>query len=76
MEGNVNKNYDFFFWLGVIANLLQIENYEMLIKDAKNNEIMQELQSQDRMLNEQTNIFLKKIVEQNEEISRKLDERN
>lgn len=33
-------------------------------------------QSQDRMLNEQTNIFLKKIVEQNEEISRKLDERN
>lgn len=72
----MNENYDFFFWLGVIANLLQIENYEMLLKDAKNNDIMQELQSQDKMLTEQTNIYLKKIVEQNEEILRLLKDKN
>ena len=70
------NDYDFFFWLGVIANLLQIENYEMLLKDAKNNDIMQELQSQDKMLSEQTNIYLKKIVEQNEEILKRLDKNN
>lgn len=68
----MNENYDFFFWLGVIANLLQIENYEMLLKDANNNDIMKELQEQDQMLSEQTNIYLKKIVEQNEEILRLL----
>lgn len=72
----MNENYDFFFWLGVIANLLQIENYEMLLKDAKNNDIMQELQSQDKILAEQTNIYLKKIVEQNEEILRLLKDKN
>lgn len=69
----MNENYDFFFWLGVIANLLQIENYEMLLKDAKNNDIMQELQSQDQILAEQTNTYLKKIVEQNEEILKLLN---
>lgn len=72
----MNGNYDFFFWLSVFANLLQIENYEMLLKDAKNNDIMQELQSQDKMLAEQTNIYLKKIVEQNEEILRLLKDKN
>lgn len=72
----MNENYDFFFWLGVIANLLQIENYEMLLKDAKNNDIMQELQSQDKILAEQTNIYLKKIVEQNEEILRILKDKD
>lgn len=72
----MNENYDFFFWLGVIANLLQIENYEMLLKDAKNNDIMKELQSQDKVLSEQINIYLKKIVEQNEEILRRLDSKD
>lgn len=72
----MNENYDFFFWLGVLANILQIENYEMLLKDAKNNDIMQELQSQDKILAEQTNIYLKKIVEQNEEILKILKDKN
>lgn len=72
----MNENYDFFFWLGVIANLLQIENYEMLLKDAKNNDIMQELQSQDKVLSEQINTYLKKIIEQNEEILRRLDNKD
>ena len=73
MENNVNQDYDFFFWLGVVANVLQIENYRMLLKDSSNNDIMKELQVQDQTLSEQTNIYLKKIIEQNEEILKRLD---
>lgn len=64
----MNNNYDFFFWLNVIANLLQIENYELLLKDANNNDIINHLHQQDKILTEQTNDYLKIIVEQNKEI--------
>lgn len=73
MENNVNQDYDFFFWLGVVANVLQIENYRMLLRDTSNNDIMKELQVQDQTLSEQTNIYLKKIIEQNEEILKRLE---
>lgn len=39
----------------------------------EDNNIMQELQLQDKMLSEQTNIYLKNIIRQNEEILEKLD---
>ena len=45
----------------------------MLQKDSSNNDIMQELQLQDKMLSEQTNIYLKNIIRQNEEILEKLN---
>lgn len=57
----MNEENNFVYWLGIIANILQIENYNLLLKDKTNNEIMKELQNQD------TN-YLEKIVEQNEEI--------
>lgn len=57
----------FYFWLSVVANCCQLESYEMLLKDAKNNELMQYLQHQD-------NDYLKKIIEQNEQIIRLLKE--
>lgn len=76
LENNVNQNYDFFFWLGVMANLLQIENYEMLLKDTTNNNIMKELQTQDKILAEQTNIYLKKIIKQNDKLLQLLDNKN
>ena len=47
----------------------------MLQKDSSNNDIMQELQLQDKMLSEQTNIYLKKIIRQNEEILEKLNKK-
>ena len=53
--------HSFYFWLNVIANMLQIESYELLLKDRTNNEVMQELQNQD------TN-YLEKIIKQNDEI--------
>ena len=69
----MDQDYDFFFWLGIVANILQIENYRMLLKDASNDDIMKELQVQDQTLSEQTNIYLKKMIEQNEEILKRLE---
>lgn len=67
----MDEDYNFFFWLSVVANILQIENYRMLLKDATNNDILKKLQIQDQTLAEQTNVYLKKIIEQNEEILKK-----
>ena len=71
----MNQDYDFFFWLSVVANILQIENYIMLLKDATNNDIIKRLQIQDQTLAEQTNVYLKKIIEQNEEILKKIEKK-
>ena len=61
------------FLLEIISNVLQIASYIMLQKASSNNDIMQELQLQDKMLSEQTNIYLKNIIRQNKEILKKLD---
>ena len=61
------------FLLEILSNVLQIASYIMLQKDSSNNDIMHELQLQDKMLSEQTNIYLKNIIRQNEEILKKLD---
>ena len=61
------------FLLEILSNVLQIASYIMLQKDSSNNDIMQELQLQDKMLSEQTNIYLKNIIRQNEEILKKLN---
>lgn len=61
------------FLLEILSNILQIASYIMLQKDSSNNDIMQELQLQDKMLSEQTNIYLKNIIRQNEEILEKLN---
>lgn len=71
MENNVNN--DSLFLLEILSNVLQIASYIMLQKDSSNNDIMQELQLQDKMLSEQTNIYLKNIIRQNEEILKKLN---
>lgn len=61
------------FLLEILSNVLQIASYIMLQKDSSNNDIMQELQIQDKMFSEQTNIYLKNIIKQNEEILEKLN---
>ena len=63
-----NNNYDFFFWLNVMANWCQLESYQMNKKQISNDEIMKHLNKQDDILDEQTNIYFKKIIQQNEEI--------
>lgn len=57
----MNEENNFVYWLGIISNILQIENYNLLLKDKTNNELMKELQNQDKN-------YLEKIVKQNEEI--------
>ena len=71
----MNNNYECLFWLNTIANLLQIESYQLLLKDADNNDIMRHLEKQDQILNEQTNDYLKVIVKQNEKIIKLLEGR-
>lgn len=61
------------FLLEILSNVLQIASYIILQKDSSNNDIIQELQLQDKMLSEQTNIYLKNIIRQNEEILEKLN---
>lgn len=62
------ENNSFYFWLSVVANMCQLESYEMLLKDAKNNELMQYLKHQDTD-------YLETIIDQNKEIIRLLKER-
>lgn len=58
---SMNEENNFVYWLWIISNILQIENYNLLLKDKTNNELMKELQNQDKN-------YLEKIVKQNEEI--------
>jgi hypothetical protein len=46
--------------LELLSNLLQIKSYEILINDFNNNDLMQYLKHQDKLLD--------KIIEQNKEI--------
>ena len=57
----MNEENNFVYWLGIISNILQVESYNLLLKDKTNNELMKELQNQDKN-------YLEKIVKQNEEI--------
>lgn len=63
-----NNQYDFWFWLNVTANWAQLESYQMNKKQISNDEIMKHLQKQDNILDEQTNIYLKQILENQKEI--------
>ena len=71
----MQKDNNSLFLLEILSNVLQIASYIMLQKDSSNNDIMQELQLQDKMLSEQTNIYLKNIIRQNEEILEKLNKK-
>lgn len=58
--------------LNVLANLCQLADYQLNTQQLSNDDLMQELIKQDKVLDDQTNIYLKKIIEQNEEIIRLL----
>ena len=60
-----NNNQNFWNSLNLYATFLQIMGLALLQSDASNNELMRELQRQDRE-------YLDKIVKQNEEIIRLL----
>ncbi|MGN1327372.1 MAG: hypothetical protein ACI4VQ_04810 [Clostridia bacterium] len=58
----------FWWWLAVTANWCQIESYEMNKKQISNDVIMKHLEAQDYVLDEQTNVYLKQILENQKEI--------
>lgn len=60
-----NDNY---FILSIIANMCQLMDFQMNMAQLSNDDLMKHLLQQDKVLDEQTNIYLKKIIEQNEEI--------
>lgn len=64
----MNSNYNFFFMLGVLANLCQLYDLDLNLNQTSNDELM-------KALDEQTNIYLKKIIAQNEEIIKILREK-
>lgn len=59
---------DDYFILSIVANMCQLMDFQMNISQLSNDDLMKQLLQQDKMLDEQTNIYLKKIIEQNEEI--------
>ena len=83
-NNNSNFNNDSFFnkW-AIITGIIQFMDYNLNIRQVDNDTILQHLNMQDKVLEDQnrelqkqTNEYLKKIVEQNEEIIRKLDKNN
>ena len=69
-----NNDFYIFFILNIISNLLQIVDYQLNVSQVSNDELMKHLQKQDGILSEQTNIYLKQIIKQNEEIKEILRE--
>lgn len=63
------------YLLNYVANWLQILDFQMNTQQLTNDDLMKHLKMQDKILDEQTielqkqtNVYLKKIIEQNEEI--------
>ena len=84
MKNNDNFSNDNFFnaW-AIITGILQFMDYNLNIRQVDNDTLLQHLQKQEQILEEQnkelqkqTHEYLEKILEQNEEIIRKLDENN
>ena len=67
------EDYNYFI-LSIIANMCQVMDFQMNIAQLSNDDLMKHLLQQDEVLDEQTNIYLKKIIEQNEEIKTILNE--
>lgn len=69
------NNEDFFNTFAIVTGILQILDYNLNVKQISNDEIFKKLQKQDKVLEDQTlelqkqtNLYLEKIVSQNNEI--------
>ena len=77
---NNNSNDDFFNKWAIVTGILQLLDYNLNIRQVDNDTILQHLQLQDKVLEDQnkmlqiqTNEYLEKIIRQNEEIIKRLD---
>lgn len=65
---NNYENNMFFFYLSVLANLCQLYDLNLNLSQTSNDEIMKDLQNQDKILQNDINKKLDIIIEQNEKI--------
>ena len=75
-----NENGSYFF-LSVLANILQVADFQMNVTQLSNDDLMRHLLEQDKILDvqnkaldDQTNNYLKKIIEQNKIIIKQNEE--
>lgn len=61
-------NYDILNIISIASYLLSIQNLQLNQQDLSNNNLNEHLQEQDKILHEQNEKYLNKIIEQNEEI--------
>lgn len=67
MDSKVNGDQFFNTW-ALITGILQILDYNLNVNQTSNDELLKHLQLQDKILNEEINENLKKIIEQNKKI--------
>lgn len=62
-----NEIYPAYF-LNLLANVAQLYDLQLNLEQVGNDDLFMELRHQDKILDEQINKYLKKIVKQNEKI--------
>ena len=67
-ETRMPWNYDILNIISIASYLLSIQNLQLNQQDLSNNNLNEHLHEQDKILNEQNEKYLTKIIEQNEEI--------
>lgn len=72
-ETKMPWNYDVLNIISIASYLLSIQNLQLNQQDLSNNNLNEHLQEQDKILSEQNEKYLSKIIKQNEEILRLLE---
>lgn len=72
-ETKMPWNYDVLNIISIASYLLSIQNLQLNQQDLSNNNLNEHLQEQDKILSEQNENYLSKIIKQNEEILRLLE---
>lgn len=67
-ETKMPWNYDILNIISIASYLLSIQNLQLNQQDLSNTNLNEHLQEQDKILHEQNEKYLTKIIQQNEEI--------
>lgn len=67
-ETKMPWNYDILNIISIASYLLSIQNLQLNQQQTSNDDLNKHLQEQDDILQEQNEVYLKKIIEQNKEI--------
>ena len=67
-ETKMPWNYDVLNIISIASYLLSIQNLQLNQQQTSNDDLNKHLQEQDDILQEQNEVYLKKIIEQNKEI--------